>query len=221
MEDEQAVATTSERGAGRPVAFMREEAIQAAMHLFWKQGLLAVSAKDLAKAMGVQRSSFYNSFGSREAVFVEALQRYSAQAPDVPLGNVAPDQPVVPLLVSVMREICRVRAADEQARGCLVCNSIAELVGVDESLGPLLAEAVVLRTGLVERLLLQAVRQKELAPADPAVTAKMFIAFLIGLNTISKVIRDEAQLWAMCREFLAGMGIAQEALETSGRSPHL
>lgn len=202
--------------SGRPVGFVREEAVEAAMNLFWKKGFLAISAKDLADAMGLQRSSFYNSFGSREAVFVEALQRYSAQAPDVSLGNVAPGQPVVPVLLSVMRDVCHVRAADKEARGCLVCNGIAELVGVDESIGPLLGEAVAQRIDVIEQLLLQAVRQGEMAPfADAAIAAKTFIAFLIGLNTVSKVIRDEKQLWAMCRQFLTGIGVAEMALDSA------
>lgn len=192
---------------------MREQAIDAAMHLFWKQGFLSVSAKDLADAMSIQRSSFYNSFGSREAVFIEALQRYAAQAPDAPLHEFPLGQPVAPVLIAVLHEICRVRSADAEARGCLVCNAIAELVGVDQAIGSLLEEAVKHRTLVFRRLLIQAVRQGEIGPlADEEAAAAGFTAFLIGLNTFSKVVRDEKQLWAICRQFLRGLGIAEELL---------
>lgn len=65
------------------------------------------------------------------------------------------------------------RAADPGARGCLVCNSVAELVGVHEQLGPLLEGAVRKRIGSVERLLRQAAAQGELAEqADCAAVAR-------------------------------------------------
>lgn len=202
--------------AGRPPGFVREQAVKAAMNLFWKKGLLAVSAKDLAEAMNIQRSSFYNSFGSREAVFIEALRHYAGQAPDAPLDRIMPGQPVVPLLVSTLRRICYVRAKDAEGRGCMVCNGIAELVGVEKSVGPVLEQAVRQRTLAVRRLLRQAVSRGEIgALRDEAATARAFVAFLIGLNTVSKVVRNENQLWAMCREFLATQGIPRTALDSS------
>ncbi|MBS3964113.1 MAG: TetR/AcrR family transcriptional regulator [Methylomonas sp.] len=196
---------------GRPSSFDREQAIEAAMQLFWKQGFLAVSATDLADAMRIRRSSFYHGFGSRETVFIEALQRYAAQAPDAPLREFPSGRPVIPALIAMLREVCRVRSLDKEARGCLVCNAVAELVGVDEALGPLLENAVIQRTAQFQRLLAQAVSQSELAPfTDEEAAAAGFTAFLIGLNTLSKVAREEQQLWAICRQFLKGLGVDDE-----------
>lgn len=200
--------------SGRPAGFARADAVNAAMNLFWRRGFLAVSAKDLAEAMAIQRSSLYNSFGSREAVFREALALYGTQAPDAPLDHLRPGEPAIPTIVSVMRNLCHLRASDGEARGCLVCNGVAELVGVEDELGPLLEAAVKQRVSRVERLLLQAVKQGEIAPlADPRAAAKSFTAFLIGLNVLSKVVRDEKQLWATCRQFLLGLGVPGTALD--------
>ncbi|HEY3326417.1 MAG TPA: TetR/AcrR family transcriptional regulator [Novimethylophilus sp.] len=211
--NEPAVASLNGK-TGRPVGFVREQAIEAAMHLFWKKGFLAVSAKDLADAMNIQRSSFYNSFGSREAVFIEALRRYAEQSPDAPLDHVAPGQAVVPVLVSTLRRICHARAKDAEGRGCLVCNGMAELVGVEESIGPILEQAVKHRTSVIRHLLQQAISQGEIGMIENEdAAARAFVAFLIGLNTISKIVRDEGQLWAMCRAFLAGQRIPKAALD--------
>ncbi len=212
---EQASEPTYDK-TGRPLGFVREEAVEAAMNLFWRKGFLAVSAKDLADAMGIQRSSFYNSFGSRENAFIEALKLYATQTPDAPLGKLKPGQPVVPVLVSVMRNVCHIRAADTEARGCLVCNSIAELVGVEDSVGPMLEDAVKAQVAVLERLLRQAAQQGEIELlTDEGAAARTFVAFLVGINTVSKVIRDEEQLWDMCREFLLGLGIPKPALEAA------
>lgn len=207
---------------GRPAAFVREEAVKAAMNLFWMKGFLASSATDLADAMGIQRSSFYNSFGSREALFEEALAHYATQTPDAPLYRVQPGQAVVPVIASVMREICRIRAQDRDARGCMMCNAIAELVGVENSLGALIERGVRNMKSAVERLLRQAAEQGEIAALEnPVASADSFVAFLIGLNTISKVIRNEKELWAMCVQFLRGLGLTEKVLRPSRRPPSL
>jgi TetR/AcrR family transcriptional repressor of nem operon len=194
--------------SGRPAAFDRSDAVEAAMNLFWRNGYLAVSAKDLANAMAIQRSSFYNSFGSREAVFKEALDLYGTRSPDAVLADIHAGDPVIPAIVSLLRNVCRIRADDVEARGCLVCNSVAELVGVDREAGALLEQVLSDRIALLKGLLRQAVRQKELpGDTDTSTVANSLIAFLMGLNLLSKVERDERRLWAACRVHLAGMGI--------------
>jgi len=200
--------------AGRPAEFSREAAIERAMNLFWRDGYLGVSASDLAAAMNIQRSSFYNSFGSREAVFREALERYAQSAPDKALDRLQPGEPVLPMLAALFRQLCRERAADPEARGCLVCNSVGELVGVDEALGPMLADAVENRIDVAERALQQAVEQRELTLACGTLAgARSLIAFLLGINLLSKAVQDEQALWSTCRAFLHGLGIPEPVLD--------
>jgi AcrR family transcriptional regulator len=61
---------------GRPRAFDRDEALEAAMVLFWRKGFAAASMNDLCDAMGLRSPSLYAAFGSKEALFREALERY-------------------------------------------------------------------------------------------------------------------------------------------------
>lgn len=88
---------------------------------------------------------------------------------------------MLPTLVAFFGELCRARAADEEARGCLVCNSVAELVGVDARLGKVLLNAVRARVKTNERIMQQAVDQGELTlKAGVAATARSLTAFLLG-----------------------------------------
>jgi len=64
------------RGRGRPAVFDRAVALQAAMKLFWERGYEGTSFDDLISAMGISASSFYNSFGSKEALYCEATRSY-------------------------------------------------------------------------------------------------------------------------------------------------
>lgn len=68
------------RGRGRPKAFDREMAVQAAMMLFWERGYEGTSFDDLTAAMGINPSSFRNTFKSKEALYREATEVYVAEA---------------------------------------------------------------------------------------------------------------------------------------------
>ena len=62
---------------GRPKAFDPDEALQAGVELFWRQGYAATTTDDLARAMGIGRQSFYDTFGDKRRCYLEALRRYS------------------------------------------------------------------------------------------------------------------------------------------------
>ena len=66
----------SRRGRGRPSAFDRGTALLKAQNLFWERGYEGTSFDDLITAMGISASSFYNSFGSKEALYCEAIRSY-------------------------------------------------------------------------------------------------------------------------------------------------
>jgi AcrR family transcriptional regulator len=72
----QADETTTARPRGRPRAFDREAALAQATRLFWSKGYEATSLADLTEAMGIGSTSLYAAFGSKEALYVEALRHY-------------------------------------------------------------------------------------------------------------------------------------------------
>jgi AcrR family transcriptional regulator len=61
---------------GRPREFDRVAALKAAMVLFWRKGFAATSMNDLCDAMDVRSPSLYAAFGSKEALYLEAIRHY-------------------------------------------------------------------------------------------------------------------------------------------------
>jgi AcrR family transcriptional regulator len=61
---------------GRPRAFRREVALEAAMRVFWQHGYEGASLTALTAAMGINRPSLYAAFGDKATLFREAVARY-------------------------------------------------------------------------------------------------------------------------------------------------
>jgi len=64
------------RPRGRPRSFDRDAALDSAMEVFWEKGFEAASLSDLTKAMGINPPSLYATFGDKEKLFLEAIERY-------------------------------------------------------------------------------------------------------------------------------------------------
>lgn len=61
---------------GRHREFDVDEALDAALRVFWSKGYEGASYTDLTEAAGVQRPALYSAFGNKEALFRKALARY-------------------------------------------------------------------------------------------------------------------------------------------------
>lgn len=60
----------------RPREFDTDEVMEVIMGLFWAKGFDGTSLSDMEKATGLGRGSLVAAFGSKEALFLLALERY-------------------------------------------------------------------------------------------------------------------------------------------------
>ncbi len=64
---------------GRPREFCTEQALAAALRVFWSKGYEGASLADLTEAMGITKPSLYAAFGNKEALFHKALDLYEQE----------------------------------------------------------------------------------------------------------------------------------------------
>ena len=64
---------------GRPREFDADEALAAALGVFWSKGYEGASMADLTQAMGITKPSLYAAFGNKEQLFRKALDLYSRE----------------------------------------------------------------------------------------------------------------------------------------------
>ena len=106
----------------RPKKYQRDEVINQAMEVFWRKGFAATSLSDLTDCTGLNKRSLYNEFGSKEALFLEALSRYrQLRAP------VIEQLTQQPLGLNNIRQLYQGMADAIDCRGCLLALSLNEL----------------------------------------------------------------------------------------------
>ncbi len=124
---------------GKPLSFERDKVLARAMELFWQKGYERTSMSDLLAYMGIQRQSFYNTFGSKEKIFIEAIALYS----DTMFKEFITllDQPGNPI-ENVKQMLKLWEGMVIEYGGCMLCNSISEFSPNNPEVADLLKEKI-------------------------------------------------------------------------------
>src|SRR5712671_3105788 len=113
----------------RQKEFNREEALQKAMEVFWSRGYEAASIQDLVKHMGINRQSLYDTFGDKHALYLQALDRYSALEGRKLLLLLEGDGSVKRALRRLFAGVVEGSLCAGERRGCFMGNAMSELAG--------------------------------------------------------------------------------------------
>jgi AcrR family transcriptional regulator len=111
---------TLRRARGRPRNFDRTVALQQAMKLFWERGYEGASFDDLTAAMGISPSSFYNSFGSKERLYQEAIEAYMAAAGKWFAGELNADTDTKTAFHRLLSAAAREFTRNDLPAGCMI-----------------------------------------------------------------------------------------------------
>ena len=109
----------------RPREFDEEKALDRAMRVFWTQGYEGTSLHDLLQAMGISKSSFYETFGSKRDLFMRSLEHFDETQSLNAVANLDADVPVKTILAEMFAMI--IDRAVNQKRGCMFGKSAVEL----------------------------------------------------------------------------------------------
>ncbi len=167
------------RGRGRPRTFDEEAVLDALTALFWRQGFEATSVADITAEAGLNTSSLYNTFGSKQDLFDRILDRYVAARMDVLAGIIAEAGDGVAALHGFLDMVRMETETDLGRNGCLAVNTSAEL-------GASAAEmAERYRDQLSERLrgiISRAADAGQLDPTQVDNHTAMLMTFMLGLS---------------------------------------
>lgn len=180
-------AATGKRGRGRPRSFDRDVALTTAMGLFWQKGFSATSLSDLTEAMGIGSASLYATFGSKEALYAEALDHYRMAHEAIVWGRFFTAGTARSAVAALLHDSAA--GLSRTPNGCMVTLSAVGAEG-HADLGALVASARRLTLDRIKARLEQGVAAGEI---DKAVDIHALARFVQTVqNGMSLLARDGA-----------------------------
>ncbi|QLG45094.1 TetR/AcrR family transcriptional regulator [Costertonia aggregata] len=107
--------------------FDKQTVLKKAMNVFWEKGYNGTSMQDLVEATGLNRSSIYNSFGSKLELYQGTLSYYQKESGGMFQRALLKAQNPLDAIRYVFEGFLPEILGDEKAKGCFSMNCKAEM----------------------------------------------------------------------------------------------
>ncbi len=185
---------------GKPLSFNRETVLARALELFWRKGFHNTGISELLAHVGIQRQSFYNTFGSKEKIYLEALTLYTQNVTEEIVTVL--DQPGNPLdNVRQVLDMLREMLPGADTKGCLLGNAMAEFGVGHPRVSTFLSEKIGQLERAYTRAFSKAVEMGLLPDTkDPSAMAQTLIAMTQGMALLSKAGYADEMVFGVINE---------------------
>lgn len=192
----------------RKPSFNREQAVDAALKLFWRRGYAATSMPELLQTMGVARSSFYATFTDKRSLFIECLELFGERTRTILVEAAASGDNL-----GAIKQFFSTTVTDaSQARvssGCMMVNTVLELADVDAELKNHAQKKLDEIQHEFQHLLTKAQIAGELTSShQPAELAEALMTLNLGIRVQCRKQSNRARLQQSINTSLALFGIA-------------
>jgi TetR/AcrR family transcriptional repressor of nem operon len=120
--------------------FDENEVLTKAIQLFWHKGYNATSMQDLVDALGISRSSLYDTYSDKHTLFLKALESYqlagNAKINEIVEQSIAAKETVIKLMELATNEL----VGDKQQKGCFLVNAEIEVAPHDQEVSKLVCQ---------------------------------------------------------------------------------
>jgi AcrR family transcriptional regulator len=188
---------------------------------FWRKGVRGTSLSDIARDAGVLRGSLYNAYGSKEALFLCAYERYANEYLSS-LQKALSAGTLRERLMALFGVTIRNLRSGSPPRGCPTTRGLMELgpveaKGLDEDARRAFAGLLARITALVQEALSEGIERGEFN-GNPEIAALHIVTVTRGLAVLERAFGDEAQLRKIAAhtvDLLLGKASRQEKREES------
>ena len=176
----------------REKIFKKEEVLISATNLFWTKGFNQTSIHDLVKESGVNRASLYNTFHDKETLFFHCFLMYRTEVVKY-INEVMQSEKTIKNAFRAFFDSLYEVYEKENGKGCLICNSYAELLPTENKvIIELLNETKKIITNLFYKALQKAKLKKELKKnIDIALMTESIYTTMVGTAILSKLEKEE------------------------------
>ena len=189
----------------RKKGFDPQEALRAAVDMFWDSGYQKTSLADLTSRMGVGRQSLYDTFGDKRTLYLRALDEYrvttQAEAKTLFGSGAGVRECFRAILFGIAGES---RARLE--RGCMMINANLERARADKALNALVKRNAAEMREIFSTAVQAGQRSGEISPTkDPAALAAFMFSTVHGMRHLGRTSADRASLEQIASVALAAL----------------
>jgi AcrR family transcriptional regulator len=187
----------------RPREFDHDDVLRIAFDQFWRKGVRGTSLAEIARDAGVQRGSLYNAFGSKEALFLVAYERYAGDylaSVQKAMGTGTSRKRLTLFFDITIKNMC----AGSPPKGCPTTRALMEVgsaedEGLDDNARQAFADLLRRITALIQDALAEGARRGEFK-GNAESAALHIVTVTRGLAVLERAFGDEAQLRKIARE---------------------
>ena len=185
----------------RKPQYDKDDLINRARDLFWARGWAGTSLKDLEAELKLKPGSFYAAFGSKDALFELALERYASDG-KVRLNTLADAQGALGALKTYPRFV--IDNPDAPAKACMMTKTLLELQAQNHPLADVANENLRHMEQVFAELFKRAQEAGDIGPSyDPAILARRYQSDLLGLRMSAE--RSGMDAHAIAQEIADGL----------------
>lgn len=192
----------SKKPRGRPRAFDRDEALQAAASRFRTRGFSGTSLDELSQATGVNRPSLAAAFGDKRDMYLASLERTYAWLEQSFAGLIEAKLPLRETLERMFRYTINVYLGGEDGpSGCIALNTAVVEAVVDPEIRAMLARVLDLEDRAIGALMVQS------GSPTPQAHAHIVTSVIQALSIRARTGRPREEMEAIaasCVDLVAG-----------------
>jgi len=114
--------------------FDKELVLRKTMNVFWEKGYNGTSMQDLVDATGLNRSSIYNSFGSKLELYQNTLSTYQQEAGGLFQKALIKAKNPLEAIQFIFEGLLPQIIGDEKQMGCFTMNCKTEMANQNEDI---------------------------------------------------------------------------------------
>ena len=175
-----------------------DEAVDQAMDLFWQKGYESTSLSNLMEAIGINKGSFYNAFGSKKNLFMKSLIKYDRVHRKAVFEEFAAMNNPVLAITMLFDGLVEQSVNDKDRKGCFLVNTALDLPHHDEKTEQTVKQGFT-EVGAFFKRQIELGRQIGAIPTsvDADVTANSMLTLLVGLRVLARGVFDRDSLMAI------------------------
>lgn len=190
----------------RPVEIDRDQALQEAMQLFWRQGYHQTSVRDLTSATRLKPGSLYGAFSNKRTLFLRALEYYAKSLHAAVDETLRDNRPPLERIALFFDKLLKAAAEDPDNKGCLLVNTLLETPPEEQEI----VQHATAGLRHVERRFVEVLQEaadegslREGIDAEGA--ARMLMTTIFGLRVYARMEPDGQVAKTIVRQVLVGL----------------